>query len=374
MNSCNHGARFHDQHNVWRSIAKLNATFLFEQMKELISQIDLANGSVVALICDNNRTNQAFYKRFKVVVDKPWLTIDNKFLLFDFVHIVKNIRNNWMTETTGELNFKDADVLRTAKWAHLLQLFRGESENPLVKLSRLNEKSVMPKHTEKQSVPLCLRVFCDETATALLIHSSTKDEPGINDTAIFIQKVVKLWKILNVKCKGEDVRCNDTLRAVIASKNDHRLDYLLAFGNMALKMISVPKNRVKQFTRDTSLAIHQTCNGIVELARHLLDTSHSYVLLGKFTTDKIEKSFSKLRQGSGGTYFISVQQILEKVNIEKTNLLLKCNDFDVENNVSHRCDRCHFEMDEETAEIFDNLPNLEDSLTVDTKMALFHIA
>ena len=32
--------------------------------------------------------------------------------------------------------------------------------------------------------------------------------------------------------------------------------------------------------------------------------------------------FSKLRQGSGGTYFISVQQILQKVTIRKTKLCL----------------------------------------------------
>ena len=36
----------------------------------------------------------------------------------------------------------------------------------------------------------------------------------------------------------------------------------------------------------------------------------------------LEKQFGKLQQGCGGTYFITVQQMLEKVGIAKTKLLL----------------------------------------------------
>lgn len=129
-------------------VAKLNAEFLFEQLQGLISKILLANGNVIALICDGNRTNQVLFKRFEVITEKPWLTIDNKFLLFDYVHIVKNIRNNWMTEKTGELNFEDGGVLRTAKWEHLSKLYYAESKSPLVKLSKLNEKSHAKAHRE----------------------------------------------------------------------------------------------------------------------------------------------------------------------------------------------------------------------------------
>ena len=41
----------------------------------------------------------------------------------------------------------------------------------------------------------------------------------------------------------------------------------------------------------------------MELLKYLLAKSHSYVS-GKFTTDPLERAFDKLRQGSGGTYFI----------------------------------------------------------------------
>ena len=64
--------------------------------------------------------------------------------------------------------------------------------------------------------------------------------------------------------------------------------------------------RYKRLIRDIATALAHTCRGFVGLVRHLLSTTHEYVLLGIFTTDYLEK-------GSGGTYFIDVQQVLEKM-------------------------------------------------------------
>ena len=103
------------------------------------------------------------------------------------------------------------------------------------------------------------------------------------------------------------MRRNDQLQGAISDPQDKRLTFLLEFGDMAKKMAGKQHSRVKQLSKDTAFAIHQTCHGIVELSRHLLETSHKYVLLGQFTSDHLEKQFSKLRQGSGGAYFLTVQ-------------------------------------------------------------------
>ena len=42
--------------------------------------------------------------------EKPWLTDDNKHLLFDYIHLLKNIRYLWWTEKPGELIFDDDGV------------------------------------------------------------------------------------------------------------------------------------------------------------------------------------------------------------------------------------------------------------------------
>lgn len=123
--------------------------------------------------------------------------------MFDFVHLLKNIRNCWLTEKTGELMFYDNGVEKIAKWQHLVTLYRLES-NSLIKLSDLTETAVAPKPIERQKVSTCLRVFSEKTIHALLSHSGFEEKP--DDTALFIKKVLDWWKILNVKGTGGDER------------------------------------------------------------------------------------------------------------------------------------------------------------------------
>ena len=115
---------------------------------------------------------------------------------------------------------------------------------------------------------------------------------------------------------------------------------------------------------------------MVELCRYLLAQSHEFVLLGEFSTDPLEKEFSKIRQGSGGTYFITVQQVLEKLNITKTKLLFKLDldpsNFNVE--VGHACSKCEYLFVEKISEIFLVFAGLRGKIPLQTKMALVHIA
>ena len=302
-------------------VSRLNSTFLHEQVQLSIDCIEQAGGRVKAVICDGNRNNQALFKLFGADSQTPWKTRSDVFLLFDYVHILKNIRNNWLTEMTGELTFQVDGVTRTAKWRHLLELHKLECDS-LVKMSDLNEVAVSPKPIERQKVSTCLRVFSEKTYHALLHHPGMEKFDGVGDTAIFINKVLTWWKILNVKSQYMDIRCNDDLQAAISDPCDERLETILKFGDMALQMGGKQGKRQKQLTRDTAQAIFHTCNGLVSLCRQLLSTSHQYVLFGQFSTDPLEKEFSKLRQGSGGTYFINVQQIVEKSNINRAKLLL----------------------------------------------------
>ena len=119
--------------------------------------------------------------------------------------------------------------------------------------------------------------------------------------------------------------------------------------------------KYKRLTRDTATALAHTCRGFVGLVRHLLSTTHEYVLLGIFTIDYLEKMFGKLKEGSGGTYFINVQQVLEKLSIHKTKLLLTLNvDVSSLNYLSgHSCANCKFLMGDNAIDVFDNLPKLE---------------
>ena len=164
-----------------------------------------------------------------------------------------------------------------------------------------------------------------------------------HDILIFLRKVIDWWKIINIKGEGADIRHNDPFEGTI--KDEPRLDAILEFGDMA--MAGVQGKHVKQLSKDTAIAICHTCYGLADLCRHL----------GKFTIDHLEKEFGKLRQGSGGTYFISVQQVIGSLV-----------------GSGHQCISCAYLLCNQRSEVFDNLAELEKLLLHETKMPLVYIA
>ena len=58
------------------------------------------------------------------------------FLLFDYVHLLKNICNNWITEKTQDLSLELNCEQMTAKWSDVKKLHQLEINN-LVKMSKL---------------------------------------------------------------------------------------------------------------------------------------------------------------------------------------------------------------------------------------------
>ena len=66
------------------------------------------------------------------------------FLLFDYVHLFKCIRNNWITEKTQELEFVYEGEMKRAKWSDIKALYNLE-KTQLIKSSKLTEVAVNPK-------------------------------------------------------------------------------------------------------------------------------------------------------------------------------------------------------------------------------------
>ena len=139
--------------------------------------------------------NQAFFKKFNTNTSSPRQTKDNVFLLYDFVHLMKNIRNNSINEPMKELKFFVDEEEKVAKWTDIGNLYKLESQH-LVKMSKLSKVAVYPSPIERQKVSLCLNVFCDETVCALKCHSRMQNA---KDTVVFIEKVLQFWHIVNVK-------------------------------------------------------------------------------------------------------------------------------------------------------------------------------
>ena len=95
-----------------------------------------------------------------------------------------------------------------------------------------------------------------------------------------------------------------------------------------------------------------------------------------FSTDPLEKAFSKLRQGSGGTYFINAQQVTEKLRIQKAKFQITLDHSMVDSSVvrSHQCENCNYDLKSDESNLFDELSSLEAFVNRETKINLVHIA
>ncbi|XP_065649049.1 uncharacterized protein LOC136078107 [Hydra vulgaris] len=155
-------------------VANLSSEFQFAQCQQIVGTINnIENSKTLVIITDGNPVNQRFFGMFKTVDSKPWLTTSGIYLLYDYVHLLKSIRNNWLTKETDELQFLNNKELALAKWSDLETIYKTEC-NSLFKLSKLTAKSVYPKPIKRQSVKFCLSVFCEETVAALRTHPEIK--------------------------------------------------------------------------------------------------------------------------------------------------------------------------------------------------------
>ena len=86
-------------------------------------------------------------------IEMSGFTKDDMFLLFDYVHLLKNIRNNWITEKIQKLSFELNCEQMNAKWSNIKKLHQLEINN-LVKMSKLSQVAVRPKPIERQKYQL----------------------------------------------------------------------------------------------------------------------------------------------------------------------------------------------------------------------------
>lgn len=107
------------------------------------------------------------------------------------------------------------------------------------------------------------------------------------------------------------------------------------FLNLYFDLLQLPG-----LTKETFLALRQTCLAIAGLAKYLLNQlEFKYVLPGKIQSDNIEGRFRRIRQLSGANYFISMRQLYESDRKLRAISLLKYSNIsitDVEHEVKDK--------------------------------------
>ena len=165
-------------------VHRLDSKFQFDIVKDCAACLMKSGADVIGSITDNHRINQQFCKLFNTI--QPWKAvhpIDSSkvwYLLYDTVHIMKCIRNNWLSEKTQQILYNG----RTAKFEDVRALYLTERDN-ILKTTRLTYEysSVFPNSLQLQNVDHVLRVFDKRVVAALRIA-------GSHETAEFIENIL----------------------------------------------------------------------------------------------------------------------------------------------------------------------------------------
>ena len=296
---------------------------------EVMSLLQKVPLNVVAISVDNASSNRKFYTQYlcggELKTSYTDVTTGQPiYLVFDPVHDVKNVYNNFQSRKLFQCPTLNSTTLPhgcVANFQHILELHNIESTKSLKKAHRLTPATLEPKNIEKTSVRLATSVFSESTRDALEFYAINEGKVEWFGTAGFIGFVLKLWNVMNVKSRTKGKHKLDISRDPVRSSLDWKLIFLRECADFLMRW---EQSKTPGLTRETFLALRHTCLALADCASYLLDRRGlNYILLGHLQSDAIERRFGWLRQLSGANYYISMRQVLESDRKIRTVSLLK---------------------------------------------------
>ena len=112
---------------------------------------------------------------------------------------------------------------------------------------------------------------------------------------------------------------------------------------------------------------------MVALIKTLLSSDHIYVFPGEKQSDRLEKEFGIYRQGSGGNYFITAEQVTNSLNLQRLKLFSKL-DIQIEENIEDDCCKGDLMDSEEDIELIEKCFEEASNLTMTEKSTLYYIS
>lgn len=297
-------------------IDKLTASKQHECYLDVMVLLHKTPVTVVAISVDNAATNRKFYVdhlcdgTLKTSITDT-TTGQPIFLIFDPVHSLKNVYNNFQRREVFECPPMERNLPHgcSANFRHIAELYGIESTMSLKKAHRLTPAALNPRNIEKTSVKLAVSVFSESTRDALQFYANHQGYSEWLSTAEFLSLVIKLCNVLNVKTSHKGKHKRDYSMDPVRSSLDWKLDFLREFADFLRRWEASTKPGL---SKETFLALRHTCLAIADCASFLLDRrGFNYVLLGHVQSDAIESRFGWFRQLAGANYYISTRQVVE---------------------------------------------------------------
>ena len=312
----------------------------------------------MSLICDNCPLNQRVFKDLggpgSVQVPNDTLQM---YLVYDYVHIYKNIRNNWITEPEQELSFQLDGTEYKACWKDIRDLYEIDSKTPL-RMTKMTHTAVFPKVLQRQSVPLVCKVFDDKTVAAFeTVKDNLEFQPG---TIKFVKLITSWFKMMNVKDKYSYIKLRDGRCEPWKIECDSFKQLEAICDVVSTCRWEGTGKRCRKLTKFTADAFVVTTKFNIAAATELLIDHHfSYVLPAVFSQDPLEKFFGQARQRFGGNFYIDISDVLAAVKVQRLHQLLKL-DIIPKDDTKRTCGNCTATPDEQDLEM------LQDVTTDDT--------
>ena len=264
---------------------KLTAVKQHQSNNDVMTLLRMTDLNVVAISVDNASTNRKFFidclcngTLTTSVVDS--VTQQPIFLVFDPVHTIKNIYNNFQSRKIFACPQMEHNLPTgcSANFQHIAELFSLESTMALKKAHRLTSATLHPKSIKKTSVKLAVSVFCESTRDALWFYIDNEGRSSWADTADFVSLIVKLWNVLNVKSCSKGKHKRDFTMDPVRSSIDWKLEFLREVAQFCQRW---EQSHRPGLSKETFLVLRHTCVALVECASYLLDRrGFQYVLLG----------------------------------------------------------------------------------------------
>ena len=242
--------------------ASVTAEKLFDTIKSCIHDVEDCGLFVEIISTDNYPLNVKLFKLFspnkklETRVPHPCDIRRGLFLTFDFVHILKTIRNNWLNQQTVNKLFSYPDLncfsidrsayplkICHASFRDIRMLYNSERDS-LAKLApRLTSKACYPSNLERQNVKLVLKVVHESTIAALAIQDEQRSPAFKCNTSDFVGILLSLWKIFNINMPYKHIRLNDPLSNPIRFNDERfllltRIVYWLELGSHCLRKVA----------------------------------------------------------------------------------------------------------------------------------------
>jgi len=295
-------------------LASINSTVINDWFNRVLKEISNIGFKVAAVLTDAHTANRRFFVEelcngsLSTSIQHPFEANSRIFLLFDSVHVFKNLYNNFLNRREFDCPPFEGNTMK-AKFEHVVDLHKKEMGTGLKYAYKLSDKVLAPQPIERTKVQLADNFFHDSTVAGLEYYSEIY--PEWKNTANFMKVIARFWRCVTVQGKFAAIHKRDHRRKVISHEDQDQITFLHNFSTWLQEWEEQSKGRQTGLSRETFLAARHTCHALCDLAHYLLHHDFEYVLLGKINSDPLERRFGWYRQLAGANYFISVRQFLE---------------------------------------------------------------